>query len=127
MSLADYEDFYYRACLCDRDDPVAAWREQSEEIRRLAEWMAGKEEVHIEGPGTDLRLNVSGRRFIAAEGKHNMPDGEFFTGPVEDSANGEVTFTLPGRLRRARGRRRQAALRGRAESSTRPPSATRSS
>ena len=32
MSLADYEDFYYRACLCDRDDPVAAWREQSEEI-----------------------------------------------------------------------------------------------
>jgi aminopeptidase len=95
MSLADYEDFYYRACLCDRDDPVSAWREQSGEVRRLAEWMSGKEEVRIEGPGTDLRLNISGRRFIAADGKHNMPDGEFFTGPVEDSASGEVTFSYP--------------------------------
>jgi aminopeptidase len=54
MSLAEYEDFYYRACLCDRPDPVAAWREQSEEIRRLADWMSGKEEVRITGPGTDL-------------------------------------------------------------------------
>jgi len=41
MSLADYEDFYYRACLCDQPDPVEAWRRQSEETRRLAEWMEG--------------------------------------------------------------------------------------
>jgi aminopeptidase len=95
MSLADYEDFYYRACLCDRDDPVAAWRSQSDEIQRLAGWMEGKEEIKIEGPGTDLSLNVSGRTFIAAHGKHNMPDGEFFTGPIEDSANGEVSFSYP--------------------------------
>jgi aminopeptidase len=95
MSLADYEDFYYRACLCDHDDPVAAWREQSEEVERLAEWITGREEVRLEGPGTDLRLNVSGRTFIAANGKHNMPDGEFFTGPIEDSATGEVAFTYP--------------------------------
>jgi aminopeptidase len=95
MSLADYEDFFYRACLCDRDDPVQAWRDQSQETRRLAEWMVGKEEIHIEAPGTDLRLNVAGRTFIAADGRHNMPDGEFFTGPVEDSATGEVTFTYP--------------------------------
>jgi aminopeptidase len=95
MSLADYEDFFYKACLCDRDDPVTAWIEQSERVRRLAEWMSGKEEVHIEAPGTDLRLAVGGRRFIAAEGRHNMPDGEFFTGPVEDSASGQVTFSYP--------------------------------
>jgi aminopeptidase len=95
MSLADYEDFYYRACLCDREDPVAAWREQAAEVERLADWISGREEVHIQGPGTDLRLNVSGRTFIPASGRHNMPDGEFFTGPVEDSANGEVAFTYP--------------------------------
>jgi aminopeptidase len=95
MSLSDYEDFYYRACLCDRDDPIEAWRRQSDEVRRLAEWMEGKEEVHLQGPGTDLRLNVAGRRFMAADGRHNMPDGEFFTGPVEDSASGQVTFTYP--------------------------------
>jgi aminopeptidase len=95
MSLDDYEDFYYRACLCDRDDPVAAWKQQSQETHRLAGWMADREEVHIEGPGTDLRLNVAGRKFIAADGRHNMPDGEFFTGPVEDSASGHVTFSYP--------------------------------
>jgi aminopeptidase len=95
MSLAEYEDFYYRACLCDREDPVAAWKSQSDEIRRLADWMEGKEEIRIDGPGTELSLNVSGRTFIAAEGKHNMPDGEFFTGPIEDSANGEVSFSYP--------------------------------
>jgi aminopeptidase len=95
MSLADYEDFYYRACLCDRPDPIAAWREQSEETRRLAEWIEGKQEVHLEGPGTDLTLNIDGRKFIAADGRHNMPDGEFFTGPVEDSVNGEVSFSYP--------------------------------
>ena len=95
MSLADYEDFYYRACLCDRDDPVEAWKQQSQETRRLAEWMVGKEEIRIEGPGTDLRLNVADRTFIAADGRHNMPDGEFFTGPVEDSATGHVTYSYP--------------------------------
>ena len=52
--------------------------------RRRAAWRSGstgKEEIHIEGPGTDLTLNVAGRTFVAADGRHNMPDGEFFTGP----------------------------------------------
>src|SRR6185503_3385174 len=71
MSLADYEDFYYRACLCDQPDPIAAWKQASEETRRLADWINGKEEIRLEGPGTDLTLNVSGRTFIAADGHHN--------------------------------------------------------
>ena len=95
MSLPSYEDFYFRACLADAPDPVAAWKRASEETHRLAEWIEGREEVRITGPGTDLRLSVAGRHFIAADGRHNMPDGEFFTGPVEDSAEGEVSFHLP--------------------------------
>jgi aminopeptidase len=95
MSLTDYEDFYYGACLATEDDPVGAWRRQSEETERLAEWIEGRSEVHVTGEGTDLKLGIEGRTFIAAGGRHNMPDGEFFTGPVEDSAEGEVTFHLP--------------------------------
>jgi aminopeptidase len=95
MSLVDYEDFYFGACLAGEPDPVEAWRRQSEEVRRLAEWIEGHEEVRIVGPGTDLRLGIAGRAFIAADGRHNMPDGEFFTGPIEDSAEGEITFHLP--------------------------------
>ncbi len=94
MSLTEYEDFLFSACLCDQDDPVAAWRERSGDLARLAEWIQGREEVHIQGPGTDLKLSVAGRRFITADGERNMPDGEFFTGPVEDSAEGTITFHL---------------------------------
>ena len=95
MALAPYEDFYYAACLATDPDPVTAWERHSDEVRRLSEWMEGKEEVRITGPSTDLTLNVSGRRFIPCVGEHNMPDGEFFTGPVEESATGEVAFSFP--------------------------------
>jgi aminopeptidase len=95
MSLRDYEDFYYSACLATDGDPVTAWERQSEEVKRLADWITGKEEVHITAPGTDLTLGVAGRTWIPCFGEHNMPDGEFFTGPVEDSVNGEITFSFP--------------------------------
>jgi aminopeptidase len=95
MSLEQFESFYFRACLTHDSDPVTAWERQSAETKRLAEWAQGRSEVHIEAPGTDLRLGIEGRTFIAADGKHNMPDGEFFTGPIEDSVEGEVSFHLP--------------------------------
>jgi aminopeptidase len=98
MSLADFEDFYYRACLAEDGDPLAAWKHAAEEWHRLADWIEGHEEVRITAPGTDLRLGIAGRHFIAADGEHNMPDGEFFTGPVEDSAEGEVSFHLPATI-----------------------------
>jgi aminopeptidase len=95
MSLPAYEDFYYRACLAVDGDPVTAWRRQSEETQRLADWVAGKEEVRIQAEGTDITLGVGGRQWVASKGEHNMPDGEFFTGPVEDSVNGEICFSFP--------------------------------
>jgi aminopeptidase len=95
MSLAAFEDFYYGACLADADDPIDAWKRASEETRRLAEWVTGHSEVHVTGPGTDIRLGIEGRKFIPCFGDRNMPDGEFFTGPVEDSVEGEVSFHLP--------------------------------
>jgi aminopeptidase len=95
MSLRDYEDFYFGACLADDGDPLTAWQRASTETERLAEWIEGHEEVRVTAPGTDIRLGIAGRKFIPCTGKHNMPDGEFFTGPVEDSVEGEVTFHLP--------------------------------
>src|ERR1700712_3482038 len=95
MSLADYEDFYYAACLADDGDPLTAWRRASAETERLAEWIEGHEEGRVTAPGTDIRLGIAGRKFIPCYGRNNMPDGEFFTGPVEDSVEGEVSFHLP--------------------------------
>jgi len=95
MSLAAYEDFYYRACLATDEDPLTAWQRQSDQVKRLAAWMEGKEEVRITGPETDVTLGVAGRKFVPCVGLHNMPDGEFFTGPIEDSVNGEIAFSFP--------------------------------
>jgi len=64
-------------------------------LKRLADWMDGKEEVRVQAPGTDITLGVAGRRFIPCFGDKNMPDGEFFTGPMEDAVNGEVAFSFP--------------------------------
>jgi len=79
----------------DDPDPLTAWQRQSDTVKRLAEWIQGKEEVHIQAPGTDIKLGIAGRTFIPCVGTHNMPDGEFFTGPIEDSVNGEVAFSFP--------------------------------
>jgi aminopeptidase len=95
MSLSAYEDFYYSACLALDGDPVTAWQRQSDEVRRLTEWIQGKEEVRIRAEGTDITLGVAGRNWIPCVGEHNMPDGEFFTGPVEDAVNGEISFSFP--------------------------------
>ena len=95
MSLVDYEDFYYGACLAADGDPLTAWQRASAETKRLAEWIEGHKEVRVTAPGTDITLGIEGRKFIPCDGKHNMPDGEFFTGPIEDSVEGEVTFHLP--------------------------------
>jgi aminopeptidase len=95
LSLSEYEDFFYGACLATDADPLTAWKRQSDMVERLAEWIDGKEEVHIQAPGTDIKLGVAGRTWIPCVGTHNMPDGEFFTGPIEDSVNGEVAFSFP--------------------------------
>jgi aminopeptidase len=95
MSLRDYEDFYYSACLATDSEPVTAWERQSDQVKRLAEWIEDKGEVRIKAPGTDITLGVAGRHWIPCVGEHNMPDGEFFTGPVEDSVNGEISFSFP--------------------------------
>ena len=99
MSFDDYESFYFTACLADDGDPLSNWEKASVETRRLADWIEGHEEVRVVGPGTDIKLGIAGRKFVPCAGEHNMPDGEFFTGPIEDSIEGEVTFHLPALLR----------------------------
>ena len=95
MSLSDFEDFVFGSVFADRDDPVAAWNEIHALQDRLIDRIQGGREVHIVGPGTDIKLSIDGRTFINSDGKHNMPSGEIFTGPVEDRTEGEVTFSFP--------------------------------
>jgi len=95
MSLKDYEDFVYGATFADQADPIAAWQEIHDRQEKLVQYLAGKRQLRVSGPNADLTLSVAGRDFINCDGKNNMPDGEIFTGPVEDSVNGWVRFTYP--------------------------------
>ncbi|MEX2425774.1 MAG: aminopeptidase, partial [Thermomicrobiaceae bacterium] len=98
MSLAEYEEFVYGAGLLDDPDPVARWKEISVEQQRLCDWLSTRNEIHVRSEGTDLTVQTGGRTWINADGKHNFPDGEIFTGPIENSANGHVSFTFPSTM-----------------------------
>ena len=96
MSLSEYQDFVYSAGLLDLEDPVAAWKDLGEQHGRMVDWLKGKDQVVIKGSNVDMQLSIKGRTFVGGGGKENFPDGEIFTGPVEDSATGWVRFSYPG-------------------------------
>ena len=95
MDLADYENYVARAMFLDRPDPDAAWRELGRRQAGLVSYMSGVQTIRIEAEGTDLTLSVAGRTWINSDGRRNMPSGEIFSGPVEDSPRGRIRCGFP--------------------------------
>ncbi len=65
------------------------------EQQRVIDWISGHDRVQVRGPNAELSLSIKGRKMINSCGEHNLPDGEIYTGPVENSANGWVRYTYP--------------------------------
>jgi aminopeptidase len=86
MSTEEFADFLYGACLRD-------WDAERERMQRYADRFDAAEEVRIVGAETDIRLSMAGRRINVDAGGANIPGGEFFGCPVEDSAEGRIAFT----------------------------------
>ncbi|MEJ2292420.1 MAG: aminopeptidase [Deinococcales bacterium] len=95
MSLDAYERFVFDAMYLYDEDPVRRWLELRERQAQLIARLERADEVRILSEGTDLRLSVKGRTWINSDGKRNMPSGEVFTGPLEASAEGTITFDIP--------------------------------
>jgi aminopeptidase len=96
MSLPEYEEFVFAAChVREGENPVAHWRAVSAELNARARDLEAVRELRIVGPDTDLHLGVEGRRWLAADGKYNMPDGEIFTSPLETETEGDIRFSFP--------------------------------
>lgn len=95
MSLKDYEDFVFNAVHAHEDDPIAYWNSTAAGQQKAIDWLAKKSQIVMRGPNVDLTLSIKGRKFMNSTGMYNMPDGEIYTGPVEDSVNGWVKFTFP--------------------------------
>ncbi|MCW3988141.1 MAG: aminopeptidase [Candidatus Bathyarchaeota archaeon] len=88
MSLREYEDFVYSAILID-------WDEQIKTMQRLKEVMDTIDEVRLIGDETDLTMSILGRNAVVGGPTLNVPGGEVFTAPIEDSAEGTIFFDLP--------------------------------
>lgn len=95
MSLRELEDFVYATTFCDTPDPVKSWNQIHDDQQRLVDWLKGHREVELQGPNVDLKLSIEGREFLNADGSLNMPSGEIYTSPVEDSVQGWVRFSFP--------------------------------
>ncbi|HTV48019.1 MAG TPA: aminopeptidase [Phycisphaerae bacterium] len=95
MSLHEYADFVFRGGLLHLPDPVAAWRQISQKQRKLADYLDKTQEIRVLAKDTDLRLGVQGRKWINCCGHENFPDGEVFTGPIEDAVNGTIRYSFP--------------------------------
>ncbi|MDO4411013.1 MAG: aminopeptidase [Akkermansia sp.] len=88
MSTEEFEDFYFKTCLMDYSLLRPA-------LQRLAKIMDAADKVHITGPGTDIQFSIKGFNAMPCAGECNLPDGEVFTAPVIDSANGVISFNTP--------------------------------
>jgi aminopeptidase len=95
MGLMDYREFVYGAGMLNEPDPVTFWKAEGEHQRKLVKWLKGRDQVVMKGESIDLQMSIKDRIFIPCDGKENFPDGEIFTGPVEESVNGWIRFKYP--------------------------------
>jgi aminopeptidase len=95
MSIEEYATFVFNACRLDEDDPVAAWLEVRQEQQGIVDFLNTCDIIQYKNEKTDIQFSVKGRTWINSDGRANMPSGEVFTGPVEDSVEGVVHFDYP--------------------------------
>lgn len=95
MSLSEYKDFVYNACHLYSDNPEGEWLAIREKQQHIVDYLNKCERIQYKSPKTDISFSVKGRTWINSDGRVNMPSGEVFSGPVEDSVSGVVHFDYP--------------------------------
>jgi len=96
MSLGEYEQFVFGACRLFDHDPVAAWNRVRENQQAAVYRLDRATAVRFVNDDSDITFSVKGRKWINSDGRRNMPSGEVFSSPVEDSVNGHILFSYPG-------------------------------
>jgi aminopeptidase len=95
MSLEEYAGFICHACFLDREDPASHWKALSARQQVYVDHLDRCSQIRYEHPDWSISFGVKGRKWINSDGKSNMPSGEVFTSPIEDSVNGEICFDFP--------------------------------
>ncbi len=95
MSVEEFAHFVFKACRLDEPDPVEAWLQVRKEQQGIVDFLNTCDRIRYVNEKTDIHFSVKGRTWINSDGRANMPSGEVFTGPVEDSVEGKVHFDFP--------------------------------
>jgi aminopeptidase len=95
ISLDAYRDFVFSACKLNEPDPKQAWLDVRQRQQAVTDLLNAAEHMHYLGEGIDLQFSVKGRTWINSDGQTNMPSGEVYTSPVEDSVEGVIRFDYP--------------------------------
>jgi aminopeptidase len=69
------------------------WDAERERMQKIKELFDNAGEVRIVGEQTDLRIGLAGREGKIDAAGANIPGGEVFYSPVEDTAEGEIVFS----------------------------------
>ncbi len=95
MSLFEYQDFISKACFLDKKDAVREWKNLSKTQENIVKKLNAAKNLRFISEDTDIKLKVEHRKWFNCDGHVNMPDGEVFTCPIEDSAQGHIRFSYP--------------------------------
>lgn len=95
MSLEEYEYFVFNACKLYDEHPAQSWLAVRRSQQHIVDFLNKKERIRYKGDGIDVTFSTKGRTWINSDGQTNMPSGEVYTSPVEDSVNGTVRFSFP--------------------------------
>jgi len=95
MSLEEYQHFVFEACHLYDEDPMASWLEVRKNQQHIVDHLNSCTDIRYKSDTFDIRFNTKGRTWINSDGQTNMPSGEVYTSPVENSVNGLVHFDYP--------------------------------
>ncbi len=95
MTLESYQHFVYNACKLFDENPKASWLEVRKNQQKIVNYLNKKEYFRYQCKGTDIIFSTKGRIWINSDGQTNMPSGEVYTSPVENSVNGVIHFSYP--------------------------------
>lgn len=95
MGTLEFENFVFRAGFLDHENPIESWKALGKKQQKAIEYLSNKKELHFKNSnGTDLRVNIAGMKWVNLCGTINFPDGEVYTGPNLNAADGGVNGTV---------------------------------
>ncbi len=95
MSLQEYTAFIINACKLNTPDPKSAWETLGQSQQEITDYLNRVSNVQYKGPEMDVQFSVSDRTWINSDGRTNMPSGEVYSAPIENSVNGYIKFDYP--------------------------------